>query len=548
MLTKGLNQDYLNDSSLKVFFRSHWNFVFIVVISNETSTTCVDGKLEDDGLLRIQKFFNDIWHTHTLINVIMTFPVSCPNTYVIYDGKQKTNASLYDRTIKLVQPRSFTELFQYISDSGKELSEGYPLRAGMFNRFPTSITKCDKIHYYVPYNKDITDGFCGSDGLIMQDTLKYFKFNTIFSRDKNCDRYGYMNRVKGTVTGSLGCVINGKIDISFNSRFMVPYTDERFNYIYFISYDSLCAVLSIPEAHPLWYYPLNDLDLKSWLLILAIIFTVAVVTKILQSSKKDLKEKNSFKILFYDYFACMLLGFSLSRKSNHCILRGGCLCASIVFLAIYQGHINFRFTTLTRYPKIKTLQELYASNNVLYTSASVRDLLRPLENPNNTMQAAFLKKTKLHLPTDIGRLIQAMYRSKLMFCVILKIKDSVTLGRKTDVITEISLNYLSDNGTPLVYQVDQCFDSYYLSYISKFGFPFTKQLRIFIQRLLEAGLPNAYYRWTTQALGRTQKWTDQKVEPRTFSKITMQDQRIPFCLLLFGYIVATITFAFEKFR
>nr|XP_037873736.1 uncharacterized protein LOC119630007 [Bombyx mori] len=348
----------------------------------------------------------------------MTFPVSCPNTYVIYDGKQKTNASLYDRTIKLVQPRSFNELFQYISDSGKELSEGYPLRAGMFNRFPTSITKCDKIHYYVPYDKDIADGFCGSDGLIMQDTLKYFKFNTIFSRDKNCDRYGYMNRVKGTVTGSLGCIINGEINISFNSRFM--------------------------------------------------------------------------------------------------------------------GHINFRFTTLTRYPKIKTLQELYASNNVLYTSASVRDLLRPLENPNNTMQAAFLKKTKLHLPTDIG--------------VILKIKDSVTLGRKTDVITEISLKYLSDNGTPLVYQVDQCFDSYYLSYISRFGFPFTKQLRIFMQRLLEAGLPNAYYRWTTQALGRPQKWTDQKVEPRTFSKITMQDQRIPFCLLLFGYIVATITFAFEKFR
>lgn len=336
MLTKGLNQDYLNDSSLKLFFRSHWNFVFIVVISNETSTTCVDGKLADDGLLRIQKFFNDLWHTYTMINVIMTFPVSCPNTYVIYDGKQKTNASLYDRTIKLVQPRSFNELFQYISDSGKELSEGYPLRAGMFNRFPTSITKCDKIHYYVPYDKDIADGFCGSDGLIMQDTLKYFKFNTIFSRDKNCDRYGYMNRVKGTVTGSLGCIINGEINISFNSRFMVPYTDDRFNYIYFISYDSLCAVLSIPEAHPLWYYPLNDLELKSWLLILAIIFTAAVVTKILQSSKKDLKEKNSFKILFYDYFACMLLGFSLSRKSNHCILRGGCLCASIVFLAIYQ--------------------------------------------------------------------------------------------------------------------------------------------------------------------------------------------------------------------
>lgn len=78
------------------------------------------------------------------------------------------------------------------------------------------------------------------------------------------------------------------------------------------------------------------------------------------------------------------------------------------------------------------------------------------------------------------------------------------------------------------------------------GFPFADELKLFMQHLVEAGLPKMYYTWTAQSLGIINTMPKDGIEKRPISKITLGDQRIAFGLLFVGYLLATIAFVLEK--
>lgn len=80
------------------------------------------------------------------------------------------------------------------------------------------------------------------------------------------------------------------------------------------------------------------------------------------------------------------------------------------------------------------------------------------------------------------------------------------------------------------------------------GFPFFKNLQIFLERMAEAGLPPLYYKWTQRMLGRPDSVSQYHSEPRPFSKIAVGDLRVAFGILLTGYVVSMIAFIAEKWR
>ncbi|XP_037295076.1 uncharacterized protein LOC115446266 isoform X1 [Manduca sexta] len=537
IMTKFLNYGLFDifNKSLHNVRRFHWNIFYIVVTVNDGTYTCKGGKFDEANTNVIQNFLNDFWLTFRMMRVILVFPVSCPQTYVLYGGKLHTSMPLYNRTIKLIRPKTFNELSSAIIKSSEGLTEGYPLKVTIFPRFPTSLPNCNNIRNYINFNGTLTNGICGLDGLIMHDTLKHLKFNVIFINDEQCYQFGYVNYTHLEASGSLGCVLNGTVDISFNSRFMINYGIESFNYLYYVMHDSLCALLPVPKIYPLWHYPHAPINYFLLFDVILVIFLLVPLAWISDRiiNKLTGQERVTLKACLYDFMICMLCGFSPRRYSRFYLIRGTCLACSIIYLAYYQGYINYSFTTFKRYERIKTLQQLYDLNYVLYTSPPVRELIMPLKNPNNPQEVNFIERANLQPRTDIG--------------IVLDLPKAVTLGRYSDVRSEIQLRYCDRHGKPRIYVVNECFRHHYLSYISKFGFPFTKTLRIFMERLSQAGIPDKYYIWTRRTLHVPDLLHKEGPEPRPNLKINLYDQIIPFGILLFGYLVSTITFIIEFF-
>lgn len=333
IITRELNYEFLNNSSLRKVIKSHSNLLYIIS-TDKTKFTCNDGTFSEPIFTSVQSFLNSLWQKHQIIRVVLTFPYTCPGTYVIYDGKIQKNSELYDRTIKILRPKTFDQLSADIMNSGKGLTQGYPLSASIFYRFPTSIIDCNKITQYMKWNKNITDGFCGLDGLVLQDTVNHFKFRVYFPKDGNCTRFGYMDNNTGVVTGSLGCVIKRKIDISFNSRFMVLYANDIFYYLHYVTHDSLCILLPRPDLVPLWYYPYKAYSFWSVILISTSVTALCIVSWF----SNIIKNEDSSKLhkQFFDYITCMLFGISIWKQSRFYFLRGISLSCSIIILAIYQ--------------------------------------------------------------------------------------------------------------------------------------------------------------------------------------------------------------------
>ncbi|XP_052755830.1 uncharacterized protein LOC113521838 isoform X2 [Galleria mellonella] len=191
------------------------------------------------------------------------------------------------------------------------------------------------------------------------------------------------------------------------------------------------------------------------------------------------------------------------------------------------------FTTIRRYDRMRTLQDLCESNMPLYTSPAMLILLGADtidESTSNTMKT-ILKHVKLY-PEDPN------FRADPV--------TTATLQRRSDINLEIIENYTDKDGRPFLYVIDECFCNLYLSYIVKSEFLFTSQIRGFMMRMVEAGLPEKYYKWTRYTLRLGDIIQNPISEPRFFTKITLKEQRIPFALLLCGYIVSILLFIIEK--
>ncbi|XP_075981631.1 uncharacterized protein LOC142980182, partial [Anticarsia gemmatalis] len=202
---------------------------------------------------------------------------------------------------------------------------------------------------------------------------------------------------------------------------------------------------------------------------------------------------------------------------------------------IFQSHINHVFTTLTRYGTIRTLSALYESDKTLYVSPSIRELLRPITNPEIKAQESYMNKTQM-IPESYS----------LGFA--LDHPRTALVGRKQDILIEILGQYVDEYGKPLINIIDECFYTFYLSYIARPGFPFYEELQRFMQRIGEAGLPHIYYRWTCDMLGVPSSLPKVRSEPRPFAKVKLENQCVAFGMLVLGYFVSLIVFALEIWR
>ncbi|KAJ8717268.1 hypothetical protein PYW08_005667 [Mythimna loreyi] len=198
-----------------------------------------------------------------------------------------------------------------------------------------------------------------------------------------------------------------------------------------------------------------------------------------------------------------------------------------------MGHLNRVFTTVKRDPQMKTLQELYSSGITLHISPSMKVFMKQLLDPNDKLQAAFFDRAFEMKTSRLGIILEA---------------NAATVDRKADAEMEITQHYLDSNDSPMIDVLDECFWTYYLSYIARTGFPFYEDLQVITERINEAGLPTKYYKWTREMLDIPNPKNNLDNEPRTFFKIKISDDRVAFQILFVGTFLSLVVFAVEMWK
>ncbi|CAD0203159.1 unnamed protein product [Chrysodeixis includens] len=113
---------------------------------------------------------------------------------------------------------------------------------------------------------------------------------------------------------------------------------------------------------------------------------------------------------------------------------------------------------------------------------------------------------------------------------------------------QILEHYTDYYGKPLINIVEECFKTYFLSYIARTGFPFYENVREFIERMQGAGLPTMYAIWTQRMLGIPESTFKYRQEPRPFAETSLGNLRISYAILFCGYLLSTISFIIELWK
>ncbi|KAL0820512.1 hypothetical protein ABMA28_006370 [Loxostege sticticalis] len=513
--------DLIYHPTTKAIFKSHQSIVYIVITTTDSKYKCVEGVFNEEVFKTIDLFLNRIWHEYEMFVVVVGFPYVCPEYFVVYDDKRPSEYELYDRTITALSVKS-PELVKRLNKRWFKLTKGYPLRANIFDRFPTSINECEDMHYYLTIDEKYTNGKCGMDAFVMHDILRYYQFNTSFPEISYDGGYGYV--FNKTATGSLRQLLQNEFDISFNSRFMVQYLDEdKIDFLHYVSFDSICAVLKTPETLSIWYYTYLFIRPSTWAVFLTLLVLCSVTNKVFDRLRKLMGKKTDSSNII-DLVSIGVFGCYYNKRIKASILGAVCLLVSIVLYALFQGHVNYVYATLVRHHRIKTLRELHKTDIKIHTSTSFYNLIGSDFTPEQIVVNA--NKTTGDVLTG----------------------NMATLQRKLDVILEIVRYYSDEDGWPLMYLVPECYCNNFLSYITKKGFPFTNEIQAYIMMLLESGLPDAYYRFTQYALQLpiTKNFYKPRSLPRPFTPSDLLEFRIAFCLLCVGYLVSTIVLVVER--
>ncbi|XP_035435513.2 uncharacterized protein LOC118266223 [Spodoptera frugiperda] len=533
IMTKYLTRKVKDSPVWKFFSKSKWSVLYVIVTGKE-KYKCTNGTMETKDFQILEKAMNNLWHKLQIMRVAVLFPNACKQKIILYHGKRPSSDILYDRSIKVFNNSNNHDTHLAIKESGDGLINDYPMQGGIFHRIPTSIKFCDNMHYYVHFNLNLTLGYCGLDGMVMHDILTYLKFNLTVPENPSCGNYGYA--LPGNVSGVLGCIIRNEVDISFNSRFMTMYSDEHIYYLHYVTIDTLCALTKRPDVIPLWQGVYNFFSTEMWTLtgvvlvvIACILWATALVNKTITGS-----ETETFWSYLYSSVISTMIGYSPMKTKTYLMIRSACLMGSILFLAVYQSHMSRVYTTMKHFPQLKTLQDLYCSGASLYTSPTMREFMRQLQNPDNELQSEFFNKASLTTGERLGKLLENPHLA--------------TIDRKSDAEMEILKNYSDSYGMPLIDILEECFKTYYVSYIARSDFPFFETVQRFMQHLQEAGLPAMYYKWTQQMLDIPSSVPDYRSQTRPFSKIQLIDQSVAFAILGLGIMSSIALFIVEMWN
>ncbi|KAL3275626.1 hypothetical protein HHI36_020379 [Cryptolaemus montrouzieri] len=396
----------------------------------------------------------------------------------------------------------------------------YPIRVHIFNRYPTAIESYPNAHWWIKMCLNVLtfSNISGVDGCSLGQLAERLNFQTIVT-NTNCRKrtFGYIFS-NGSSTGSLGDVINRKVDIAMNGVFL-EYRYALYNIEFSLVMHSykICAVVPKAKKIPEWACLLKMFSAGTWICVIS--FEVGLRLFWTFLSVRTKVEKNFYSEVFRK------IPIDLGKRNSCRILAAAYLFTFHVILeGIFAGSLFKSFSTVSYYPDINSLEDLDESNLPIETSLNIFGLD---ENESKLMKSLSDKVR----PND-DTLEPVMARSAHE-------RNVVAMERQEEAILKINSRYLGTDGAPLLHVVPDCPMTQFISHIVPEGSPYLLIFNHWFSRLQASGFIT---RWTELPYSSDRNKT-LKVEPNP--RLTWEKLELAFFIWKLGLVISALVFFTE---
>lgn len=154
-------------------------------------------------------------------------------------------------------------------------------------------------------------------------------------------------------TGSIGDVLYGRSDASFNGRFIQEYDSDEIEFMYAVNADQMCVIAPAAERIPQWMAIFKCFHLYVWISLPIVTCLCGVfwfLLKLWAYSKRQftgLTERWTFYEILVQILM-VLLGASIlmPMRSMERFFVGSCLMANVIIIGTFQ--VISRLCTTTR--------------------------------------------------------------------------------------------------------------------------------------------------------------------------------------------------------
>lgn len=349
-------------------------------------------------------------------------------------------------------------------------------------------------------------------------------FTPIIREPADGNRYGWRSP-DGNFTGLLGELINNRAEMGFNSIFIKNYHTTDIAFTNAFDVDAVCLVVPKSKLKPEWQGIFLAFDETTWLFIFLTYILCVIVWYWIKSV---IYEKFDHALLMLNVFQSFILAplYKEPKYYSEKVVFLAILLFTLVISNSFQGSLVRLLSHPTYEPDINSLSDLDESGLPIRSTANnLRETFVTYDNSNAVYRNLF---NKFVFTPDKSEniLTRVSYR-----------RDAAGIVRRNIAIQSMK-NYVQDDKV-LLHIVPECPISYNLALMFKKQSLYIQVINDIILLLVQSGILNSYYITNTSSIIRVY---NQHKHDQIF---TINNVLIAFIILMLGYTIALVAFAFE---
>ncbi|XP_043255164.1 uncharacterized protein LOC122398960 [Colletes gigas] len=451
----------------------------------------------------------------------------------------------------MVDHPNATDVTDFFDDQRRSF-ELYPLKISIF-KSTTMLVSGNKYE--------------GIDYMYLDEVTKMMNITPVLLPSK--DKFGWED--KGVFYGTLGHLVYGYADVTFNQFFVKDYLTRQIEFTTAITSDKLCVL--VPKAPPVPDHLIivKTFSLGAWLLAFSSHFILTMIYTSMPGKRRRLEKRPGRSIVIVPIsekeqkalgvyppessrmfrngprhwkqfkrasLSCLA---SLSKYLTKVVLqlvqpfershpwfpeRFLLMCSlwlSLILNGVFTSQLASSFSKRLYYNDIDTLEELEKSGLTILTNS--RDIIEDaLSDSTTPLIKRLRKKMEYANDTEIDRRL-------------FETKDAAYLHRPT------TLPFRYDEfQRQKLHLVKECPKDYILANVMTKGSPFRGRINSILGRLNNGGFYGKWYRGVFQSKTRAHRADDSFAHKR----ITMRHLFIPFGILYVGLTTSAIVFVCER--
>lgn len=462
-----------------------------------------------------------LWKNCGLLNVIVLLPTSVKyrNYYITYEPFTATEFG--HGQIQIQHLKSLRINSGRINKKIPDL-HGYPLTVSFFERNPTAFTTVPNFLINSKIYRRFTR-IQGVDGITIEYLAQIMNFSMQLCKEIECQYFGSVLDNK-TAIGSLGKVMERKVDFQANTRFLIDYGTDDFEFTTSYMHDKLCVLVPKAKLIPTWKKILRIFTLDTKMVFLLAFIAAAITSKLTETTM-------SLADSMLQIYILMLQQPVDKELSNKRVARRFFLGSSLIFFMIlsniFLGGLFTVFGVKAYYSDIKTLEEVDASGLVIKTSFD------PFKGSSLPLYKRLSRKLKMYLNSN----------DTIPFVLN---GHGASLERLADIKFRIASQYVTHDGTPLLHMVPECPKELNLAYIVPKGSPFLPAINHILSKFLESGLTLKWYEDVLDAIRLNAHWNVHGNQ-QSRKALNLTDLQAISWILIWGFGFALLAFLLEIF-